>query len=111
MEHLMNKTLDEIKAAYNEWSHDEDDIREMIRLYLSKRLMDTSEDNKLECDIVLETEDCCGLSSLDMPWIIAMWQHPTEGWITFLTDTRCERDFDDMDTEELIIIAEGLSYE
>lgn len=108
MEHLMNKTLDEIKNAYNKLRNDEDDIREMIRMYLSKRLMDTSEGNKLECDIALDTKDCCGLSSLDMPWIIAMWQHPTEGCITFLTDTRRKRDFDDMDTEELMIIVDAI---
>ena len=104
----MNKSIDDILTAYNEWISREDEIREMIRLYLSRLLMDTSEDNKLKCEIPLDTHDCCGLSSLQMLWVTAMWQHPTEGWITFLIEDKSERDFDEMTTEELILISQGI---
>ena len=105
----MNKTLDEINTAYNEWSHDEDDIREMIRMYLSRLLMDTSEENKLLCEFPLDTHECCGLSSLQMPWVTAMWQDPIEGIITFIIDEKSERDFDDMDIEELMSVVDGVN--
>lgn len=109
MEHLMNKTFDEIKTAYDEWVRKEDDIREMIRHFLSRKLMDTSEDNKLRCDIALDTHECFGLSSLNMPWVTSMWQHPTEGYITFdLDDGRGVRDFDELTTEDLVTIIERI---
>ena len=108
MEHVMNKSFDEIQTAYNEMINKEDDIREMIRLHLSSLLIDTNEDNKFECDVALDTRDCCGLSSLEMPWVTAIWQHPTEGWITFVIDERSERDFDEMSTEELMQVVSAL---
>ncbi len=109
MEHLMNKTLDEIKTAYKKFSCDEDNLREMIRLRLSRMLMDTSEDNKLKCEIVLDTHECFGLSSLEMPWITSMWQEPTEGDIVFdIDDGRSVRYFDGLTTEELMLIINNL---
>lgn len=108
MEHLMNKTLDEIKTAYNECMQDEDDIREMIRLRLSRILMDNGQDNPMECEIALETDDCCGMSSLLMPWVTKMWQDECEGLIYFEIDGKgWPKEFDDMTTEELMIIIEG----
>lgn len=101
----MNKTFEEIESYYNDLVDMEQEVREMIRFFLSRKLMDTSEDNKLECDIALETDDCFGLSSLNLPWVTSMWQHPTEGYITFdIDDGRSERDFDELSTEELMTI-------
>jgi hypothetical protein len=101
----MNKTFEEIESYYNDLANMEQEVREMIRFFLSQRLMDTSEDNKLYRDIALDTHDCIGLSSLQMPWVTSMWQHPTEGYITFdIDEGRSERDFDELSTEELMII-------
>lgn len=109
MEHIMNKTLDEIKNAYDEWVRKEDDLREMIRMRLSSILMNTNQDNKFRCDIALDTRECIGLSSLNLPWVTSMWQHPTEGYITFdIDDGRSVTDFDGLSTEELITIIEAI---
>lgn len=109
MERLMNKTFEEIMTAYNERINRDDDIREMIRMYLSRLLMNTSEENKFVCEFPLDTHECCGLSSLQMPWVTAMWQDPAEGFITFIIDEKSKRDFDDMDIEELISVVKGVN--
>ena len=66
--------------------------------------MDTNEVDKMDVDIVVDVEDAMGLSSLELPNIIKMWQHPSEGWITFETYGGGEYDFDDWTTRELVQI-------
>ena len=86
------------------------DFREEIRHYLSAILMDTDEEHQMETDIVLDEDKYMGtLSSLELPHVTSCWQHPTEGWICFHLDGyEYSVDFDDMDTQELITIVEGL---
>ena len=110
-ETLLNKSREEIKSAYSNLSADEDDVREMIRAFLSRNLMDTNESNHYKCEFPLDTKDCCGLSSLDMLWVTSMWQHPSEGYITFVIEEKSERDFDDMDTDELICILNAVDFD
>lgn len=57
---------------------------ESIRHRVSALLMDTSEENPLETYICLE-EGAMGLSTLQMPHIISMYQEPSEGtiWVKY----------------------------
>jgi hypothetical protein len=105
----MNKSFSEIKNMYDKLYSMECDIREMIRMNISKTLMNTSEDNKLVCNIALDTRDCFGLSTNDMIKIVAMWQHPSEGWIDFDVYGYGVKSFDEMTTEELMIIITELN--
>lgn len=100
----LNRTPNEITKFFNDFVATEDNIRQMIRNYLSRQLMDTNENEKMEVDIVVDVEDAMGLSSLELPNIIQMWQHPTEGWITFETYGGGVYDFDDWTTRELVQI-------
>lgn len=100
----LNRTPNEITKIFNDFIATEENIRQMVRNYLSRQLMDTNEVDKMEVDIVVDVEDAMGLSSLELPNIIKMWQHPTEGWITFETYGGGEYDFDDWTTRELVQI-------
>ena len=100
----LNRTPNEITKIFNDFVATENNIRQMVRNYLSRQLMDTNEVDKMEVDIVVDVEDAMGLSSLELPNIIKMWQHPTEGWITFVTYGGGEYDFDDWTTRELVQI-------
>lgn len=100
----LNRTPNEITKIFNNLVATEENIRQMVRNYLSRQLMDTNEVDKMEVDIVVDVENAMGLSSLELPNIIKMWQHPTEGWITFETYGGGEYDFDDWTTRELVQI-------
>ena len=100
----LNRTPNEITKIFNDFVTTEDNIRQMVRNYLSRQLMDTNENEKMEVDIVVDVEDAMGLSSLELPNIIKMWQHPSEGWITCETYGGGEYDFDDWTTRELVQI-------
>ena len=107
----LNRTPNEITEIFNDLvatenslRQTEKNLRQMIRNYFSRQLMDTNEDDKMEVDIVVDVEDAMGLSSLELPNIIKMWQHPKEGWITFETYGGGEYDFDDWTTRELVQI-------
>ena len=100
MEHLMNKCPIEIKRlAKNET---EENIREMIRFYFSRNLMDTSAENQIKVDIILETDETFGLSTNDMLRIVSIWQEPCEGIITFVLNGGEEIDFDDIEISTLL---------
>ena len=100
MEHLMNKCPDEIKKLAK--TMEEDDVRQMIRFYFSRHLMFTSEDNQMKVNIVLETDETFGLSTNDMLRIVSIWQHPSEGIITFVLNGGEEIDFDDIEISTLL---------
>ena len=104
----LNRTPNEITKIFNDFIETsvstEKNIRQMVMNYLSRQLMDTNEVDKMEVDIVVDVEDAMGLSSLELPNIIKMWQHPTEGWITYETYGGGEYDFDDWTTRELVQI-------
>lgn len=100
----LNRTPNEITKIFNDFVPMELNIRQMIRYYFSRQLMETNEVDKMEVDIVVDVEDTTRLSSLELPNIIKMWQHPTEEWITFETYGGEEYDFDDWTTRELVQI-------
>ena len=108
IEKYMNKSVEELRADYANLEVVRETFRESARLFLSRFLMDTDEDNPYECDIRLEPEGTFGLSSLEMPNLTAMWQYPAEGYIAFEIDG-CELDFDSIGDEELIQIVNEIS--
>ena len=102
MEHLMNKCPIEIKRLAK--TMEEDDVRQMIRFYFSRHLMFTSAENQMKVDIVMETDETFGLSTNDMLRIVSIWQHPSEGIITFVLNGGEEIDFDDIEIPTLLKI-------
>ena len=99
----LNRTPNEITKIFNNFVATEENIREMVRNYLSRQLMDTNEDEKMDVDIIVDVEDAMGLSSLELPNITKMWQFPTEGIIIFETIGGVY-EFDDWTTRELVQI-------
>lgn len=96
-----NRSIKEIEQMYNE-------LTQCVRHYVSAKLIDTSEDNKMEVNIELDGGDC-GLSSLEKPTIVSIWQHPTEGWIDVLfSDSDIPVDWDYLDMADQIKIAKEL---
>ena len=109
IEKANNMTLEQIKQERMKAKEIENVCIEGCRHLISRHLMDTSEDNPLECDICLDTEDAIGLSTLEMLHVEKMFQDPSEGIIYFkYRGSDDVKDIDDMQTEELIIIAEWL---
>ena len=106
-EQAANKSFDDIYAFYNEQYYPmEYFMRSMIRQYLSRNLMDTSEDKPFECDITVETDNACGLSSLEMPRITAMYQ---ENGIIWCEVDETWADLEDFSVYEQMSIMDGIS--
>lgn len=75
---------------------------EFYRKILSAKLMDTNEKNQLEVYIPLENDESIGLSSLELPTIISIWQHPSEGIIYFKFNGQDDYvEIDDLEIEYL----------
>ena len=67
--------------------------------------MDTNEDNIIKCEFPIDSEESFGLSTLQMPWVKGMWQHPSEGYIVFVFEgDGYEFEMDDLSVYELIQI-------
>ena len=103
----MNKNPMDIMRMYEDFQQMDGNIREAIRMFLSRTLMDYCYPNFYNCDIAIENKDMCGLSSLDMPWIVKMWQDKCEGIIYFIFDDGRELEFDEMETHELMQVVES----
>lgn len=96
-----NRSTEEIREMY-------DTLVESIRHNVSLKLMDTNEENPLEVYIPLEY-GAMGLSTLQMPTVVKLWQHPTEGLISFCYEgDDNEMDFDSLGIEDKIQIVEDL---
>jgi len=75
---------------------------ESYRKFLPKKLMDTNEENQLKVYIPLENDESFGLSTLQLPTITSIWQHPSEGIIYFKFEGQDDYvEFDDMGLEYL----------
>lgn len=107
LESCANKSVAEINAEAVKMNKYESLVRQMIKDYFSRFLASTSEDNPLLVNISIEVKDSFGLSSLNLPRLTEMWQHPSEGTITFVIDD-VETDFDIMYTDDLIYILNQL---
>ena len=83
----MNKSANEINVLAK--TMNEDDVRQMIRFYFSRHLMHTSETSQMKVSIAFESDETFGLSTNDMLRIVSIWQHPSEGIITFVLKYFC----------------------
>lgn len=128
-EFSLNKSMEEIEQIYMRL-HDYDFfLRMCIKNYVSRLLMDTSEEKHIEIKVCLEEKDPYGLPSCYMPWVTQIWQHPSEGIITtevddgefdpddytivterVWTSASEEVDFDEYNTEEQMEILKGLLW-
>ncbi len=98
------------------WFGDDDIVREDLRHKISAILMDTDEDSQIKCEIALEPEDSCGISTLEMPVVDSCYQEPCEGRIWFhingcadvATEEKQYLNFDDIPTKDLMAILEKL---
>jgi len=96
-----NRSIEEIREMY-------DTLVESIRHNVSLKLMDTNKENPLKVYIPLE-HGAMGLSTLQMPTIVKLWQHPTEGLISFCyEDDPHEIDFDFLSIEDRVQIVNHL---
>lgn len=105
-----NKSMLDIQQMQAQYNFIEKLLRESMRKYLSRLLINTSEGNPLKCKICLTNEEGFGLSTLNYPWIYEIWQHPTEGIIYFNYDPDGEElvEFDYMLLEDLVTICKEL---
>ena len=100
-----NRSLEEIKNMLSI-------VRESIRQFFSRLLMDTSADNPKQCRIIISTPEDMGLSELLKPTIIAMYQEPTDGVIYFLFEGCSDyEEFDNFDNDALMQIMEEIEGE
>ena len=53
----LNRTPNEITKIFNDFVSTEENIRQIIRNYFSRQLMDTNEVDKMDVDIVVDVED------------------------------------------------------
>lgn len=81
--------------------------REILRRHFSALLMNTDNEHHLKCNITIE-DDAMGLSTLQMPKVIGVFQEPTEGIIWFYIEGDCLVEFDDIETNDLINILNTL---
>lgn len=84
------------------------DLREVFRQSISRILTNTSEEKHLECEIPIKSTEIFDLSSSLILKIIEAWQHPTEGYIMFKYEGDQVKEFDDIETDELLQILKGL---
>ena len=105
-----NKEVTDITQYHEQYKTLETLLKESIRKYLSKKLMNTSEDNPLKTQICLVNSEAFGLSTLNFPWIYSMYQDPVEGIIYFgFDETDSELvEFDMMLLNDLITICKEL---
>ena len=68
-----NKTAEQIVAQYDRLRDDETNLRESIRHFLSRHLMDTSEDKPMTVGLTLQG-GAMGLSELEKPEVTSMFQ-------------------------------------
>lgn len=105
-----NKEVTDITQYHEQYKTLETLLKESIRKYLSKKLMNTSKDNPLKTQICLVNSEAFGLSTLNFPWIYYIYQDPVEGIIYFgFDETDSEPvEFDAMLLNDLITICKEL---
>lgn len=106
MEQMQNKSVSEIETMFEEYKHLEKILRESMRNYLSRILMD----KPLEKQIYLSNIEGFGISTLNFPCVYKMWQYPTKGLIYFAFDQNSSStiEFDLMLTEDLLTICKHI---
>ena len=104
-----NKQVKDIEVMYDQYSQLELLLRESMRHYLSRLLMDHTK--PLTCSICLQTPDGFGLSSNDYPHVRRIYQDPMDGIIYFSFNTEGSNwiKFDNMNTDYLLIICREIN--
>lgn len=59
-------------------------LDESIRQYFSRLLVDTDAENPKQCYHIISTPEDMGLSDLEKPTLVSMYQDPSEGYIYLL---------------------------
>lgn len=77
--------------------------REKLRRRLSAILMDTDEQHPMECNVLIGESEAQGLSSLELPVVVSVFQQPSEGIIWFnIYGCKDSIEFDDMNLEDIV---------
>jgi hypothetical protein len=82
-------------------------LRQAIREYISRLIMNSSEESPAILNFNLEVEESCGLSSLQMPYASVVWQDSPDGTIYVMIDENIV-DLDDIAVSEQIQILRHL---
>lgn len=87
-------------------------MREMLRRKFSTLLIHTSEENPMKCSVKIGEKEAMGLSSLELPEVVKMFQHPIEGIIYFfIYGYKDYIEFDDLDIEDLETIYNNIALD
>lgn len=75
---------------------------EKLRRRLSALLMDTDEQHPMRCNVLIGESEAQGLSSLELPTVVSIFQQPCEGIIWF-NIYGCDKpmEFDSMNIEDI----------
>ena len=105
-----NKSVVEMETMFEQYNYLDKLLRESMRNYLSRELINTSEDNPRVETICLVNADGFGLSPINFPWIYKLWKNPTDGIIYFAFDKEGKDivKFDHMLTEDLLTICKHI---
>lgn len=82
-------------------------LKESIRQYFSRLLMDTDAENPKQCWYILDTPESVGLSDALKPTLVSMYQDPSEGYIYFLFEG-CE-EYESFDYYDISVLFDILS--
>lgn len=96
---------------YEQISKCEEFVRQLIRNWFSRFTEGHDESCPVEVEICPDQnghDGACGLSSLEMPWIVGIFQIPGEGMIWFMWEGGRVQDLDDMPTWEQMEIMRDL---
>lgn len=98
-----NKSIREITDMWRR-EYNEELVRQSIRYYMSRKL--AFDHNTIQCNIVLDTEEACALSTLQMPCVKLVEMDSLEGCM-YVHIEGCEEplDFDDFSTADQFEIA------
>lgn len=100
----MNKTFDKIYSLLCE-------LKESVRDYFSRLLMDYNENNKLSCFYPFGDKDAFGLSELEKLHIDQLYQQQNEGIIWFHFEGEAENTFHELNElclEDLIELIKNI---
>ena len=104
----MNKSVEEINEMYRKYNDQHEVLVEAIRQNLSRTLMDTNENDKIACCVVIEC-GAMGISDAEKTTIVSAWQEPAEGTIWFnIYGCDEEINLDDIELEDQIRILNGI---
>lgn len=92
-----------LEKRYSSLTRMEENLRQRIRDKFSFLLANTSEEKPKHCNISVSLHEATQYLPEEIITFTEIWQHPTEGWITFGYEN-VSMDFDDVKTDVLIQI-------